>query len=205
MPVKSKKQKKALHDLTRQHIRDAVVRAITAVGVPGLTMDRVADEAGIAKGTLYRYFETKQDLIRETVEATLAPMLEELRALAADAAAPGERLQRMTLAHLRFFENNREFFRVLLHERSRAQVRVGRARSGVYQALIETAANVVRDGIASGEFRALEANKLGAMVVDANIAVISHRLLADRPGPVEDDAELLSRVLMHGMATGART
>jgi len=198
------KRKSALHDLTRQHIRDAVVRVITEVGVHGLTMARVADEAGIAKGTLYRYFTTKSDLIRDTIDDCLAPMRSELVALAKESLPPEERLRRMTLRHLSFFEEHRDFFRVLLHERSRAQARVGRSRSGVYQALVEATAGVLREGIDSGDFRPLDPGKLGAMIIDANIAVIGHRLLADRAGSVEDDAMFLSSVLMNGIGMKQR-
>lgn len=204
MKTRKHPHRTALRDLTRQHIRDAVVRVTTRVGVHGLTMDGVAEEAGIAKGTLYRYFDTKEALIRDTIDASLAPIRDELLALARDDAPPADRLRRMTLRHLAFFETHRDFFRVLLHERSRAQLRAARRRSGVYNAVVDAAQHVLRDGVSSGVFRPLDDGKLGTMIIDANIAVISRRLLSDETTPVEEDADFLTDVLMHGIASGEK-
>ncbi|MGH7864881.1 MAG: helix-turn-helix domain-containing protein, partial [Candidatus Binataceae bacterium] len=44
-------------------ILDATRRVIGRYGFQGATIDRVAEEAKVAKGTIYLYFETKDSLL----------------------------------------------------------------------------------------------------------------------------------------------
>lgn len=47
----------------REHIIDAALHAFLRDGFRGATMDRVAEEAGVSKQTLYNYFEDKDALL----------------------------------------------------------------------------------------------------------------------------------------------
>ena len=49
---------------------------------PDITMDRIADRAGVAKGTLYLYFRTKEALFLSLYEDRLNAWFAELKALA---------------------------------------------------------------------------------------------------------------------------
>ena len=48
-------------------IRAALVRLLGEVGYGGLTMDALAEEAGVGKATIYRRWRTKQDLIVDSI------------------------------------------------------------------------------------------------------------------------------------------
>ncbi|NJC87120.1 MAG: TetR/AcrR family transcriptional regulator [Desulfuromonas sp.] len=56
--------------MTKPEKRDEIIRAamelIAEHGFHGAPMALVAERAGVAAGTIYRYFESKDDLIRET-------------------------------------------------------------------------------------------------------------------------------------------
>jgi AcrR family transcriptional regulator len=51
-------------------------------GFAAARLDDIAARAGVSKGALYLYFETKQDLFRAVVEEAVAPNLEAVRAAA---------------------------------------------------------------------------------------------------------------------------
>ena len=57
---------------TRQRILRVAAGRFAAQGVDGVRLDEVADEADVARGTLYNYFPTKEAL----VSAILKPVLE---------------------------------------------------------------------------------------------------------------------------------
>jgi len=71
----------ALETERRQQILDAALRLWTRHGFDATTVDALAHEAGIAKGTVYLYFRTKEELLAAAVErwsllpdlASLAP------------------------------------------------------------------------------------------------------------------------------------
>ena len=46
-----------------QEILEATLRVITRSGISGATMQQIADDAGIAKGTIYLYFKNRDELI----------------------------------------------------------------------------------------------------------------------------------------------
>ena len=48
-------------------IRAALLRLLAEVGYGGLTVDAVAEEAGVGKATIYRRWRTKQDLIVDSI------------------------------------------------------------------------------------------------------------------------------------------
>jgi AcrR family transcriptional regulator len=203
MAKKKTKSKDGLRELTRRHIQESVVRAVTRVGVHGLTMDRIAEEARIAKGTIYLYFPNKNELVRATIDSCLAPLIDELVGVLEGDLPPDERLRHFTRRHLAYFEDHRDLFRVLLHERSRLQIQSDRRRSSLYKKLVEKTAVVVALGVESGLFRDVDPVKLAGMIVDANITVISHRLLEDRSDSAENDADFLSGVFMDGIHSSA--
>ncbi|BAJ03827.1 TetR/AcrR family transcriptional regulator [Shewanella violacea] len=52
-------------DNKRELIFNATEKIIATKGLQGLSMQKIADEAGVAAGTIYRYFKDKDELISE--------------------------------------------------------------------------------------------------------------------------------------------
>jgi AcrR family transcriptional regulator len=63
---------------TRRGLLDGAARAFASAGLRGTTMQSIAATAGVAKGTLYNHFRTKDEVAREL----LATELDRLLALA---------------------------------------------------------------------------------------------------------------------------
>jgi AcrR family transcriptional regulator len=82
--------------MAEELMHDAICAAATAVlaevGFAALTMERVAEAAGVSKGTLYNYYQDKDALVLEVVEQTFAPLTEAVDELLASSAAPLEKL-----------------------------------------------------------------------------------------------------------------
>lgn len=184
-------------EMMRQGIHAAVIEAITEYGVEGVTMDRVAQHAGVAKGTLYTYFANKQELVRYAVTTSLEPLLEETTAILTSDRPPLEKLEAATMAAVAYFEPNRALFRVFLYDRTMEKEPDHRSH---FQASSETLARVIEEGIADGTFRPVDALKVGSMIVEAHAALIRLRLAIDEPGAAEEDARLLLDVFLRGIA-----
>src|SRR5689334_25224689 len=56
-------------------------------GFAAAKLDEIAARAGVSKGALYLYFETKEDLFRAVVDQAIAPNMQAIRAMIA--AHPG--------------------------------------------------------------------------------------------------------------------
>jgi AcrR family transcriptional regulator len=58
-----------------REITDAALEVFAEKGFAGAKLDDIARRAGVSKGALYLYFETKEDIFRAVVEASMASNL----------------------------------------------------------------------------------------------------------------------------------
>ena len=68
---------------TRQRILRVAARRFGAQGVHGVRLDEVADEADVARGTLYNYFPTKESIVLAILEPVLKVAEQRVRPMAA--------------------------------------------------------------------------------------------------------------------------
>lgn len=173
---------------------------ISRDGASGLTMERVAAEAGVAKGTLYVYYKNKKELLESVKEASMRPMREELFAILDGSLPPGQKVRCFIERHLGYLDANRDFFRVLLWDRQIAEEHLRRHRSERYQSYVDRISRVLREGMRLDLFRTLDPVKVAAMLIEADMAMIAQRLSIEAPGPVEQDAEFLFDMFTRGIS-----
>ena len=97
---------KIVEDLRARAIREAR-RTLTAPEYTAFTMRGVAAACGVAAGTLYNYFPSKEYLIGCVVLEDWQAAVEEMTALAGSARTIGEGVERLYAAMCRFVEAHR--------------------------------------------------------------------------------------------------
>ncbi|PYQ54045.1 MAG: hypothetical protein DMF59_00105 [Acidobacteria bacterium] len=183
----------------RQSIQEAVIRLICREGLKSVTMERVAQEVGIAKGTVYLHYRDKQELLDEVKSSALAPMMKTIEEILHGDGAPDRRLRAFALAYLKYFDEHRDLFRVLIYEREVIRVQGSRYQSDRYRRLIEATARVIGEAVRLGLFREVDAHIAAAMFVEAMFALMNQRLRSDKLAAVEDDAMLFGDIFIHGL------
>jgi AcrR family transcriptional regulator len=100
----------------RDQVLSAAHRIFAASGFSKATVDEIAEAAGVAKGTVYLYFESKEEIYW----AALNRGLDELHARTRDAfdreKTPKAKLRAFIATRARYFEDDREFFQVYIAE-----------------------------------------------------------------------------------------
>ncbi|MDO9529675.1 MAG: TetR/AcrR family transcriptional regulator [Syntrophales bacterium] len=196
---KKQERKKAIEALTRQGILDAVISLLMRNGIQGLTMDRVATKAGVAKGTLYVYFTNKEEILDAAIDASFDPLIRELSVLLDDDHPPDRKLAEFALCHLRFFDEHKDLIRVLFFDRERAHSGRSRYTDIRYRTSIKRMADVLDDGIRQGLFSPLDSMKVAAMFIEANIGMVMQRIHDGISGDVEKDAKQITNIFMEGL------
>lgn len=102
----------------RQAIIEVAARLFAEVGYTGCEMERVANDVGIAKGTLYLYFASKEALFYACVDAGMRQMQVAVFKAADEASDPIDRIARGIRAYLQFFEDHPEHVELLIQERA---------------------------------------------------------------------------------------
>ena len=138
--------------------RDAILRAaIDTFAERGYFNAQVADvarAAGVAAGTVYLYFKSKDDLLVSIFERSMREGLTDSRAAVADLADPPERLRRLARGHLARLGNDRNLavvFQVELRQSTKFMERFSSTLLRDYLGLMREA---IADGQREGLFRA---------------------------------------------------
>lgn len=74
---------------TKQLITEAAVRVAARHGISGASMDEIAEAAGVAKGSLYYNFKSKDAIFEEVIREGFARLAAAIDAAAAESAAAG--------------------------------------------------------------------------------------------------------------------
>ena len=137
--------------------RDAILRAATKVFAQnGFFQSQVADVArvaGVAAGTVYLYFQSKDDLLVSIFERSMHEVLAEGRAAIAQIADPAGRLGRLAHLHLERLGRDKDLavvFQVELRQSVKFMERFSESFLQDYFKLIRQA---IADGQQSGAFR----------------------------------------------------
>ena len=196
----ARKESDLWNEYKRQSIQQAVIRLMCRDGLKSVTMERVAQETGIAKGTVYLHYRDKQELLEAVKETSLTPLMARLHEILRGAAAPERRLHAFVLHYLTYFDEKRDLFRILLYEREVTRVQGDRYQTDRYKNLVEQAADVIQEGIRKRLFRGVDAHHVAAMLIESTIALVNQRLLEEQPRPVEEDAALVTEIFTGGLA-----
>ncbi len=137
----------------RKQILDAAMLVFTRHGYDKARMDDIAQEAGLSKGSLYWYFESKKDLFLALLNATTGD-IEPLGEIGPGHGSASDRIRLMANL-LREMMGGKELTSItanfVLQHRHDEVIR--KTINDVYESYLGLFANVIRDGIASGEFR----------------------------------------------------
>lgn len=145
---------------TRQRIQQAALELFVQRGVTETSVRDLANAAGVAEGTLYRHYASKDDLVTDLFVSNYASFAGRLRALAALSGFRA-RIEAVAAEIFQFHDDQPTLFRFLLLVQHQA---LPRAASGpdnpvsVLQAMVE-------DAVAAGEITLSDVPLATAMVL----------------------------------------
>lgn len=147
-------------------ILDSAQRLFLDKNYADVTMDEIADAAGVTKGALYHHFPGKESLYIAMMHADLEEKQALLKAAAGSGGACRERLRKLIAAFLALPPQKRESIKLVRRDinifRNPARNRLVRA----YQAALpEQIEEIIRDGIRDGELASADARLLAWMHV----------------------------------------
>jgi TetR/AcrR family fatty acid metabolism transcriptional regulator len=139
----------------RGRILDAAVKVFAERGYFSSTVAEIARAAGVADGTIYLYFKSKDDLLFELFDEKMTQLIADAKsALAEERDAPA-RLKRFIRLHFALVEKNPDLASVLVVElRQSAQLLKAADRQKLGAAYLELIGQVVREGQECGELDA---------------------------------------------------
>jgi len=183
--------------------RDAILRAaIDVFAERGFFSAQVADiarAAGVAAGTVYLYFKSKDDLLVSIFDRSMREGLTLGRAAVADLDDPRERLRRLARGHLARLGGDRNLaivFQVELRQSTKFMERFSSTLLRDYLGLIRDA---IADGQRAGMFRTdIKATVAAKIFFGALDEMATNWILSRRRYALEADADTVVELFLNG-------
>lgn len=134
-------------------IIDAAVRVIARHGYHNAQVSRIAKEAKVADGTIYLYFENKDDILISLFNEKMGQFIETGRARIQEAKTAEEKVYVLVQHHLSHLGNNPEMAIVTQIELRQSNPDVNQGIGSVLKGYFNLIEEVIREGVEQGIFR----------------------------------------------------
>lgn len=196
------------HEVLSEFRTATILRAASRLfaegGFANTTVEDIARAAGVAKGTVYLYFPSKEDIYRAAFVRNIEELKERTLAALAEAGTVEGKLLAFIRTKLAYFDQHRAFFAVYFAEMSHANAPGGlqsaldasrRQQTAVLTAALEA-------GVEAGEVRPLPAGAAASAsaVFDLTRSIAVRRMQGRSSASAEEDARAVFDLLWKGLA-----
>jgi AcrR family transcriptional regulator len=195
--MKTKQQ--VVSEFRRAKIVDAARSIFARKGFARGIMDEIAKEAGIAKGTIYLYFRSKEEIYKAVMDRDME-FLNKITLERMDAAVNLEgKIRAFTLTRLENGEARKEFFRIMDSESGNFGLTRSQYRDWLRLPVLRLA-SAIEDASQRGEIRRMPSEKLAWIIADMTRGTIQRRLLGQNDTAPTEDSEFLSSFIWAALA-----
>jgi AcrR family transcriptional regulator len=203
MPLATRPTKKEMVTAFRtQEILAAARRVMERHGPETATMEEIAAAAGVAKGTVYLYFQSKDELIQALITQVGEHMLADIEVIVAAPGSPPEKIKQVASLLLDYLMRERALFPAY----ARDLLRGGRDTAKGYwlhlqkmeEKFVTLVTRLFAEGIESGQF--IPANpRLLTFLLRGMVRAVGYYQMTE--GPEKAVQEALP-VLLHLLSSG---
>ncbi len=184
-----------------QQIIEAAVRIFARKGYYNSRVSDIAREAGLAAGTIYLYFRTKDDILVTLFREKMAHFVASLRkAIAAEPDAVAK-LRRLVQLHFEMLEGDPELAEVVQVELRQGQKFFRGASAHEISSYFALIGSVLEEGVAQGQVRPELPIKVATKALfGAMDQMTTSWVLGKRAYRLADTAETVADIFLRGVA-----
>lgn len=184
----------------RERIIAAAARFFGEKGYHNTTTAEIAEAAGVAAGTIYIYFSSKEELLVAVFEEFLGVHMERLREGVARENDPVSKVRRLISLGLELMEENPDSARIFLSQlrQSTKMIKmVAKRSSRAYKDIIE---EVLEEGVRSGICRKVNVRAAASMLFGCFQVTVLDWVADDCSYSLRAQAEELSNFVLLGVS-----
>lgn len=166
-------------------------------------MQDVAAAAGVGKGTLYRYFPSKEKLFLATLEHGMSSLSDAVDEAASSARTSLERVEKAVVAYLAYFDANPALVELIILERAEFKDRAKPTYFEHRDARLGPWADLFKSLIDDGIVRDVPVRRVTSVISDLLYGTIFTNLFAGRSSSFEEQAGDVLDVFLNGILTPA--
>lgn len=187
----------------RDAILDATDRLLARSGYKKMTIDDLANEVGIGKGSVYLHFESKEEIALAHIDRIVDQILKRLMGIAGSDGPCDERLKTMLVDRVMIRFDSVQPYRQSLDELlASIRSRLVERRKLYFDKEAKIFASVLEEGRKKGVFEFTDAGQTALTVLDASNSLLPYSLiayeLAER-SEMEKKANLVANLILKGL------
>jgi TetR/AcrR family fatty acid metabolism transcriptional regulator len=183
-----------------QQIVDAAIRVFARTGYYNSRVSDIAREAGIASGTIYLYFKTKEEILVTLFREKMAEFVAFLRREIAEEQGPEAKLRRLVRVHFTVLEENPALAEVVQVELRQGHKFFRGASAQEVSAYFDLIGSILEEGVAAGRFDPDLPVKVATKVLfGAMDQVATSWVLGKRGYRLADAAEAVTAIFLKGV------
>ena len=183
-----------------QQIIEAAIRVFARTGYYSSRVSDIAREAGIASGTIYLYFKTKDEILVTLFREKMAAFVAGVRKAIADEPGATAKIRRMIRLHFETLEANPDVAEVVQVELRQGQKFFRGASAHEISAYFDLIGSILTAGVDAGVFRAdLPIKVATRMLFGAMDQLTTSWVLGKRGYRLVEAAEPVANIFLKGV------
>lgn len=186
----------------RMDILDAAAQVFMEKGFHGASMADIAEEAGVATGTLYNFFLSKEELFFTLIEEKVDEFLLYMQAEVNSIPNTVEKITGIIRVGCAFFEANQAFFRLYISTRGgfewTIQEDLRKRIHGKYAAYVDRVASIIEVGIQEGTLKAMDPKEMAQVLVSMLNACIFEWTINEEGQSLATKAPRIAELFLKG-------
>lgn len=183
----------------RGKIMEAAVEAFSKKGYHQTRMEEIAAEAGIGKGTIYEYFDSKLQLLQQTMETSLLLYYAAIGDEECSRLHFEDRLRITMAGHFRFCQQNKALTRILFWDTEIIDEELRDWSYQIRQEKEEKMRTIVEGAMQKGEIRQADPYLVTQMIIGVIASMWVPVTLEDQEFDTDQVAKEITDIIMHGL------
>jgi AcrR family transcriptional regulator len=203
MPIKGRTKQDVLLEFRRAEILEAARKVCASRGYHDMTVDEIAQAAGIAKGTIYLYFRSKHEIYWAMIENILARLHEHVRDELARPGTIEECIRRFVTTKMTYFEGHHDLLRLYYNEVNSVAARPPRSRDQFerhYLEQVRLLQSALDRAVEEGVLRAMRCDMAALTIFEVTRSAVMHRSRGWSKAPLQDDIDFTFNFVWKGLA-----
>lgn len=183
---------------TKRAIFEAAIKVFSESGYDGATMDDIAASAGVAKGTLYYHFKSKEEIFKFIIDEGSNVVREELQSALAKETSTKLKLRILCKVQLELVYKNRDLFKVIMSQLWGQEIRQHELRDTI-ESYIKHLEGYLKDAMAQGFIKKGEPRFMAYNFIGTICASAIYELINEDRTDVNEVIDNLVQYILRGV------